>query len=282
MSAALQQTKAATGKISYAVVPVDAATALRWLGRNMKNRNVLQSVVQRYRRDMAAGRWEDTGDPIRFDYFGSLIDGQHRLLALSEVDGLTLNLLVIRGLTPDSQRAMDQGRKRTPGDQLGLLGIKEANAVAAAVKKFIAWDGGMLFRDTNLTSNISSSEIEEWVQDHPEEIEALNPLLTFTKQNDAPPSINACAAIAFNGIDREATATFFSLLARGAGTEGHPIVALDKRLQRMRRENVKLPDREYLALFIVAWNAWRQGRTISKLQRPASGRFSEENFPQPK
>lgn len=58
-------------------------------------------------------------------------------------------------------------------------------------------------------------------------------------------------------------------------------VTLDKRLQRMRREGLKMPERDYLALFILAWNAWRDGKQMSKFQRPRGGRWSEANFPEP-
>lgn len=111
--------------------------------------------------------------------------------------------------------------------------------------------------------------------------ENLQQIIGLTKQNDAPPSVAAAAALGFMQIDAADTVEFFTLLARGAGTQGHPIVTLDKRLQRQRREGLKMPHRDYLALFILAWNAWRDGKQMSKFQRPRGGRWSEDNFPEP-
>lgn len=272
----------ATTKISHSIIMVDAATAERWLTRNRLNRTVRQTAVARYRSDMESGRWAMTADPIRFDTEGDLVDGQHRLLALSELPDVTLPFLVIRGLPREAQGAMDQGIKRTPGDQLGLRGIRNGHHVASAVKQFIAWEENLFFRDTKVMGNITAPQIEEWVDQHPGDISLLQAVMHLTKQNDAPPSIAAAAAIGFGRIDVEKTVEFFTLLARGAGTEGHPIVTLDKRLQRIRREGIKTPNRDYLALFIQAWNAWRDSRRVTKFYRPSGGRWSEDNFPEPK
>lgn len=271
----------ASSKITHSIVMVSPSMAERWLANNVRNRKIRQRTVVRYRSDMEAGRWSMAADPIRFDTNGHLIDGQHRLTALSELpDIITIPFLVIRGLPSESQLVMDQGVKRTPGDQLALAGVRNASNVAASVKKFIIWQNGLLFRDTKV-QQVTAPQTSEWVEDHPGEVEVFNRLNHLIRQNDAPPSIAGAAAIAFARIDTEACERFFTLLARGAGGEGHPITTLDKRLQRTRREGLKMPDRDYLALFILAWNAWRGGKSMSKFQRPRGGRWSEENFPVP-
>lgn len=274
-------TEMASTKITHAIVMVTPEMAERWLLANTHNRKVRQQTVARYRADMEAGLWTMAADPIRFDRDGVLLDGQHRLIALSELpEVVTVPFLIVRGLPPESQSVMDQGAKRTPGDQLSLAGIKNANALAASVKKLLIWRGGVLFRDTKL-QQITSPQIEQWVADHPGEVEFFNSIWSVVRQNDAPPSVAGAAALAFAEVDPAQTERFFTLLARGAGGEGHPITTLDKRLQRHRREGLKMPDRDYLALFILAWNAWRSGKQMVKFQRPRGGRWSEDNFPVP-
>lgn len=274
-------TDMSSAKITHAIVLVTPEMAVRWLEQNMHNRKVRQQTITRYRADMEAGLWAMAADPIRFDRNGVLLDGQHRLISLSELpQSISIPFLVVRGLPTESQSVMDQGVKRTPADQLGLIGIKNAQTVAAAVKKLLIWEGGVMFRDTKLQV-ITSPQIEEWVTGNPGKIDFFNSLGTLPRQNDAPPSIAGAAALTFADLDPEATERFFTLLARGAGGEGHPITTLDKRLQRNRREGLKMPDRDYLALFILAWNAWRAGKKMSKFQRPRGGRWSDENFPVP-
>lgn len=272
-----------SGKVTHTVIPVDAAVAKRWLTQNKKNRKLRQSVVQRYRTDMAEGRWSFAGDPIRFDMFDNLIDGQHRLTALSELGDTTIPMLVIRGLPPEMQAVMDQGARRTPGDQLSMKGIKHANLIGAAVKQYLIWTEGYLFRDAKVVQGqITTPAIEEWVDSHPALLESVLNITTLARQNDAPPSIAVAAAIRFLQIDEADAVEFFTLLARGAGTEGHPILTLDKRLQRQRRQGLKMPHRDYLSLFVLAWNAWRDGRQMTKFQRPRGGGWSEDNFPEPR
>lgn len=274
-------TDMSSAKITHAIVMVTPDMAERWLLANTNNRKVRQQTVGRYRADMEAGLWTMAADPIRFDRDGQLSDGQHRLIALSELpESVSIPFLIVRGLPPEAQSVMDQGVKRTPGDQLGLIGVKNANSVAAAVKKLLIWRMGLLFRDTKL-QQITSPQIEAWVLDHPGEVDFFNSIWSLIRQNDAPPSVGGAAAFVFADIDPESCERFFTLLARGAGGAGHPITTLDKRLQRHRREGLKMPDRDYLALFILAWNAWRDGKEMHKFQRPRGGRWSAGNFPEP-
>lgn len=270
-------------RVTHSIVMIDAATARRWLSSNTNNRNVRQTIVERYRNDMVNGRWTFAGDPIRFGVDGVMQDGQHRLLALAETD-LTLPMLVIRGLPAESMRVMDQGARRTPGDQLSLRGVKDANAIAAAVRQYLVWSDGYLFRDNKTTTAaISTPRIEQWTIDNPADVAYLGSVLSLVKQNWAPPSVAGAAAIGFGRIDEASSTQFFTLLARGAGAEGHPITTLDKRLQRIKRDGLKIPPRDYLALFIQSWNAWREGRTrITQFLRPRGAGWHEGNFPEPK
>lgn len=270
-------------RVTHSIVMVDADVAKRWLLRNVKNRKLRQTIVQRYRNDMAAGRWAFAADPIRFSTDGDLLDGQHRLHAIAELDGLTIPMLVVRGLPEAAQGYMDQGGRRTPGDQLSLKGYPNSNALAAAVKQYLIWQDGYMFRDNKAaTAAVTTPRIEEWVAANPESTTRYTALHHIVRQNFAPPSIAGAAAIRFAQLDESATVEFFTLLARGAGTDGHPIVTLDKRLARLRREGLKMSNRDILSLFILAWNAWREGRQMAKFQRPRGGAWTEETFPVPR
>lgn len=275
---------AQNSKITHNVVVVDREMAQRWLGKNLHNRKVRAARVGQYQRDMIEGRWLFAGDPIRFDTNEVLLDGQHRLLALAgSPTPLAVPFLVIRGLPPEAQAAMDQGSKRTAGDQLGMRGVKNAVNVGAAVKLFITWERGLLFRDFKIAhAQISTPLIEEWVVDHAAEVERLQDSLHHIRSSDSRPSVGGAACLIFDRLDSEATREFFRLLATGAGTEGHPINALDQRLRRMRKQQVAVTEREGLALHIQAWNAWRGGRQLTRFQRPKGGNWTVNNFPEPR
>lgn len=271
----------ASSKLTHAVVVVDADMARRWLARNINNRPLRRRTVDRYRDDMLAGRWLLSADPVRFNVDGDLIDGQHRLTAIAECDGLSLPLLVVRGLSRETQMVMDQGVKRTPGDQLSLNGTKSGGYVAATVKWMIILEDDLLFTD-HANRNPSAIRIQDWVADHEADVKFFLSVLTEVKKCEAAPSIAGAAAILFGRRDEKAAVEFFTLLARGAGTEGHPINTLDRRLRRLRTNRTKLPERDVLAMFIQSWNAWRGGRRVTQLPRPAGGRWTKSNFPEPK
>lgn len=66
------------------------------LGKTLNNRNLNEKVISIFARDMQEGRWALTGDPIKLDRDGNLIDGRHRLRAIV-VSGVRVTLPVTRG-----------------------------------------------------------------------------------------------------------------------------------------------------------------------------------------
>lgn len=270
-------------KITHTMILVSSETAKRWLEKNTRNRPLSPVAVDRYRRDMAEGRWAYTGDPIRFSTDGTLLDGQHRLQALSKCPGLSLPLAVIRGLPAGSQMFMDQGRKRPAGQQLHIKGVKNASNIAAATRIYLIWQQGYLFKNTSTAQAIiTTSSIEQWVDANTKLIDQISPLISTLRANDAPPAVAVAAAFRFAEIDVDYMSSFFTSLAKGGTPVGHPINTLDKRLTRIRRENLKMSNRDYLAFIIQAWNAARQGKRLTKFQRPFGGSWNADSFPEPK
>lgn len=113
------------------VVTPDLAKA--WLEKNVLNRRVNQRAVSKIMRDIIGGRWQMTGDPIRFDTTGSLLDGQHRLLACVQADR-PIETMVIYDMDPAIKTVVDTGRSRSASDVLSLRGITNSNNVASALR----------------------------------------------------------------------------------------------------------------------------------------------------
>jgi len=274
-------TQTQVGTPTTRVVNITPSLAKDWLKQSKRNRPVSKTVVIGYRRDMDAGEWAFTGDPIRFSVNGDLIDGQHRLMALAELGVFTsIPMLVIDGLPEDSQLFMDQGRKRGAGGQLALLGVKNANGLAASAKFYIVWQEGFLFKDSMNRTLITSRQIQAWVADNPDMAALQSLLLKHIKSTGAPTTVASAAAFKFSTIDLDSTIEFFETLASGVGLkEGHPILVLDRRLRKIRNEGLSVSTRDYLSFFILAWNAWREGRSLARFQRPRGGSWSVTNFP---
>ncbi len=265
--------------VSTEVLTVTPDIAVSWLEANKGNRSVRDHVVAQYEADMRAERWEFNGDPIRFSEDGRLLDGQHRLWAIVQSE-TAQRFLVIRGLPDEAQITMDQGAKRDPVDQLHLVGIEVTKGVAGAARKYIQWRSGRLFGDIR-KDKVSTPEIVEWAQSHPAEMALLH---TFGRYHNipSPDSVTFAVALHCHLIDEIDAGRFFSSLATGASlATGSPALALLQRLRRDRDRDVSLQVRDLVGMFVVAWNAERDGRHLTKLQRPTGG-WTVDTFPEPK
>lgn len=262
-------------------VSVSSEVAERWLAHNTHNRPFYEANVLKFQADMEAGRWRMDAAPIRFSLPPvTLLDGQNRLMALANcVPSLTLVLNVVRGLNPETQRVMDIGQNRTPGQQLGLIGQANARQVASVARLLIAWESNMLY-DTKRQRTISIPMIEEWVEENQKLVDLFNHhLAKATRSVGATPSVAGAFAIAGMKVDTPATVSFFHLLKSRANLpEGSPILALDNRLRRIRMEGFKLTQRDQLAMFITAWNLWLKGKPTTKIQS-AKGGWTDKSFP---
>lgn len=114
---------------------IDADQAAKYLETmGGKNRPVRQTVVEKYTRDMKAGRWRRTTTPIKFDTSGVLFDGQHRLWALIEA-GISFEFLIARGCDPDERHVQDIGAPRSVGDVMSFEGLKVSKNVLAVANQ---------------------------------------------------------------------------------------------------------------------------------------------------
>ena len=267
---------------------VTPETARRVLDTNTRNRPLREAHVQRLMGEMASGRWQYNGEALKWSTANELLDGQHRLTALSRMpDNFgPLLFLLVRGLPPEAQDTMDQGAIRKAHEQLNIGGIPASQYVTSAVRIYVPWMEGRLFIDVK-QQRPSNPEVVEWVKDHPREVAALVILDNghgLRKVKAARPSLVLAVLLRLRNIDADAQAEFTRLLTTGLNlTAGHPIYALRERLDYINQSKIRTPDREYIAMFVHAWNLWRSGKTINAKNLGAFARNrTAENFPEPK
>ena len=114
------------------VTPKQAAD---WLKENKVNRrvrgwwvNALSSMIKR-------GEWIVTHQGVAFTKDGTLIDGQHRLLAIED-SGIPVDMMVFNDVPKEAYSVLDAGVKRTVSDLTGLE--KKCAEVARMATKLIA------------------------------------------------------------------------------------------------------------------------------------------------
>lgn len=263
--------------IRIEIVTLTSEQAAEWLEKYKgPNRRTSDTKVLQFQSDMESGRWHFEGAPLRISKTNKLLDGKHRLTAHANcVPGVTLAYVVEYGLDDEAQLYMDQGQVRTTAQQLSLRGVPNSGLYASVSKLYLDWTRSRLFKSVTRGST-SKPEVTEWVLKNQALLENLGE--TKFQQIDAPPSVVGAFALAIIQIAPQRAFHFLEQLVSGAGLEeGNPILALDRRLRNIRRQGTRMSQREYLAYFIKAWNAWVMGDRLAKLQLNS---LTEENFPE--
>jgi hypothetical protein len=267
-----------TQKLDSKVEIIDAHTALDWLDTQIQNRSINAATVRSYKEEMRAGRWELNGEAIKFDVDGHLIDGQHRLLALSQTvadeDSVLIESMVVRGLPPTTQRSMDGGSRRQAGQQLGMRNIANSFNIASVARfwtmlhtKDGKYDPGALFGEQAL--KVSNLSIELWVDDHPDEVAFANTYMSGIRKIETRPGMSGAVLLILAEANQTAALEFFDGVIVGANLPlGSPILALRNRFDSARRTREKLSDRDVLGFYLQAWSFWRRGRQLGKVHRP--------------
>lgn len=249
---------------TFAVTTVTPAMAEEWLGKNGGNRNVRDAKVKMLAADMRDGNWLLTGEAIKFDWTGRLIDGQHRLLAIISANA-SIRILVARGLVPEAQHVLDTGAKRSAADALRMAGEhSNQGVVAAAIRLLAAHQSGILRTTASRPPEMSNAQILDWYAGREEALAAAS--LTsrrVAKVTGAMTSVVAAFAYLASEVDAEAAYRFLDDIQNMRTTgKGDPRYTLILRLQRIRDYGERSSQAQQLYYFTRAWNAWRAGKAL--------------------
>lgn len=100
------------------IINITPQLAAEWLKFNTDNRPLRRTVVNGFKDAIKRGEYMSTHQGIAFADDGTLLDGQHRLTAISELRDGIFPMLVTRDINRDAFRVMDIGIKRTAADAL--------------------------------------------------------------------------------------------------------------------------------------------------------------------
>lgn len=109
------------------VVQVTPDVASRILEGNVNNRPLRRRTVERYMREMEAGRWELSPYPVSVGADGVLVDGQHRLTAVVK-SGCTVQMMVAYDVPHSAMQYIDTGAPRSVGDVIRVTSGKRNGA----------------------------------------------------------------------------------------------------------------------------------------------------------
>ncbi|HYE76800.1 MAG TPA: hypothetical protein VEI97_02330 [bacterium] len=270
--------------------------AADWLERSgsFRNRSKRPATIDRYARDMRAGKWAIT-NVIVIDDKGRVIDGQHRLEAVI-LAGVPVKMLVLRGVPTEAYTTIDQGMVRKISDLLAQKGVSGEDLgyvnpviLGGAARYLWGWENGRL-REMLRGGRYwpTTQETLEVIDRHPDLLASV----TMAQSNRMrrfrlmPSTIMAALHMMFRTKDPRLADEFFEQLGTGDG----PMMAPGKPLRFLRdrlvQENATGRGRkgvnryDLFALTVKTWNYLRTGGEPSKLQwRPAGQR--PEAFPEP-
>lgn len=249
------------------------------LARNTQNRHIRERHVEALARDMENGLWRMSGEAIKIAKDGTVLDGQHRLLAIVE-SGVTITTPVVYNLDLEDQIVMDSGRSRTFGDVLKIRGEAYSREKAALVRKIILWERGSLRSNT---LEITRQEmLDVFLSERDEIDEACIVAARGSKPMNVSRSVLSLAAYLLYKVDATDAEFFFDRCIDGQDLhEGSPIYALRRALQNRAYLNSTIAGYTIMGLIIKAWNAWREGREIQVLAFRIGGSQAEP-MPEPK
>lgn len=267
------------------VITVTPDLAEKWLGVNTHNRHVRPAVVDRYARDMIEGEWQYNGDPIRISESNVVLDGQHRLLAVVQ-SGVSIRSLIVTGLPDESQNTMDIGTSRTMGDQLRLSGEKDEARLAAILRLAVGQSKGKWGPSSYHPTH---AEMRAYLAEHPDLRMAVSIATRARKDLPCRPSLIGAIYHACAQIDRGDAELFFGeQLCDGIGLfPTDPAHVLRRKLRddtaraRTPGETTRRLNGEDVTRYtLLAWNLFRAGKKVQKLQAPKGGWLGK--FPEPK
>lgn len=243
---------------------ISPAKAKKYLGSNIvNNRKHVEQHSDSIANDIIDGNWiVDTGDCIKFNTKGELIDGQHRLQAIIKSD-TAVQLHVAYDVPEGAMPVLDTGKTRTFAHTLKMSDTPEYTRAGAIIKWVYLFDKG--FPINKGTYKPTTSQLKKCFDKHPEEfIEAARRSNDIRRAGMGMSSAAGVAFYLFNRISPSLTATFFDQLVSGENlNKNSPVLTLRNKLFRVARDRVK--NYEVLALYVRAWNNFVTDTPVSML-----------------
>lgn len=269
------------GSTTVEIMKVTPAQATEWLECNEVNRSLRSSVVNAYRRDMEAGRWAFTGEPIQLSRTGRLLNGQHRLSALAGSESVEhLDFVVITGMPDETQAMMDQGAVRSIRDALVLTNgpVKNVSMVSAVARwAHLCPELGPQLTPKLLRTKVTTAEALEALAKNPEIPTAAERAQALRPTISGSPTAVAFSWLHMHRLDAEACTEFFAgMMDMEWSFKEDPRKAALRRLQIMGSDPAMTTGKETAVMIVSvlsrAWNAWRKGEAVDSFNiRSRSG-----------
>ncbi len=262
------------------ITPQIAENLLR---HNAGNRKVSLLTVQYYARQMKAGDWKRTGQPIIFNDKGEMIDAQHRCWA-SYLSNSNFDSYVVTAVPSfdDMFAYIDNGKVRSATDALTTAGMNGlASVIASAMRIAAYYDAGNLTVMKKLyVPRLTPIEVLAYAKAHPQLSAAAH--LQIGEYKAATGLIGYRDIAVFSAwkiVESFGEDTLDEFMAKLGGTDpvedSSPIALLRRKFAENTNSTDPMPKHHTLAYLTKAFNAWRLQQPMKKLNLK-----TDENWPQ--
>ena len=257
-------------KVTTDIVSVTPAMAMKFLQDNTQNRPISRTFVKRFAKAMREGKWQINGESIVFADDGTLLDGQHRLQAILD-SGKTISMTVTRGVSKDSFKTIDIGRKRTGADALATYDekfSKNRGVIAAAITTIVHFGDNGVYDASARGEAFPHSDLIDFAEKNYKQLSRAvehTQGLTWARKL-VPFSCLVALFFLFNRKDPYEAETFFHKLNTGEGMlRNDPVNLLRNRLMEIRSAGGVFRSREVIPYLVKAWELVREGKEVKQL-----------------
>ncbi len=256
-------------------IKVTPAMAERFLKTNHDRQRTLNaSAMDKLLRSVTkADMFMFTGDTIKFDVYGYLCDGQHRLNTIVRTRR-AMETLVIHGITEDAFPFLGENVKWS-GAQYLKAENPEINGnwktISAILQILYRWDGQTVAGGySNTATKMSNIELAEMFEEHRSTVAAAQVGGKLNYRIGTPPSIMGAAYFRLRQVDSEYADEFFTALLSGIGLDPGLALLRDrliKEVETTSQPGVSAKIRwRMIAFTIKVWNARKQGNVLKVLK----------------
>ena len=257
--------------MNFVTENITPAKAQEYLNTSMGNRPISKPTVHSYADTMKQGGWMLNGVPIVFDTEGHLLDGHHRLEAITQA-GIPVKMDVCRGVQSEAFTTYDCGRHRSLGQLLAMQQVKNYNTVGSVVAC-----NETLVRTGRIYSNNSvvSGHQRKRTNTESYEIYTRDPKGYNQAAEDAVRLVRTARVLNASwiggliyylthtgGYDRDYVLAFFESICSLDDGDVQPANMLRKRILREKLSNTVLTVSQLFAFICIAWNAYIMGKEL--------------------
>lgn len=258
-----------TKNIKCSVETITPEIANQMLALNTKNRKINPPRVEHYCEAMRAGKWELNGETIKING-ESLIDGQHRLLAVVR-SGVSIDSVVVRGVDSSSFDTVDIGATRNCANVLHIIGVNNPSKIAATICLIHRYYAKEL--NPNRATKVHTWQIKGLFGKYGDAVKNLDQV-QFNRVGFASKVVLSAFAYITSRIDQAASDKFLQQVVSGemlkAGDPAH--TAREELLTNPTIASSGWGGANHwccLYILVTAWNAFRSGDRITRIKIPA-------------